>query len=109
MKICFLFPGQGSQRVGMGKDLAENFAIARETYTEADDALGFSLAKLCFEGPEEELQITANTQPAVLATSIAAFRAFSSECGFPATLSAGHSLGEYSALVSAEALKFSDT
>jgi [acyl-carrier-protein] S-malonyltransferase len=108
MKIAFLFPGQGSQKVGMGKELAREFPAARRVFEEADDALRFSLSRLCFEGPEDELRLTANTQPATLATSIAALRAFQSECGATAELAAGHSLGEYSALVAAGAITLAD-
>lgn len=106
--IAFIFPGQGSQHPGMGRDLAENFAAAKQVFEEADDALGFALSELCFDGPAEELQLTQNTQPAILATSIAALRALQSET-FPApAFVAGHSLGEYSALVAANALSLSD-
>jgi [acyl-carrier-protein] S-malonyltransferase len=108
MKIGFLFPGQGAQRVGMGKELAREFPAARRVFEEADEALRFSLARLCFEGPEDELRLTANTQPATLATSIAALRAFQSECGANPELAAGHSLGEYSALVAAGAITLAD-
>lgn len=108
MQLAFLFPGQGSQRVGMGAELAANFAAARRVYDEADQALGFSLSRLCFKGPEEELRFTENTQPAVLATSIAALRALKSEFEIRPRLAAGHSLGEYSALVAAGALDFAD-
>lgn len=107
MKVAFLFPGQGAQRVGMGAELVRDFAAAREAFNEADDALGFKLSTLCFEGPEEQLKLTANTQPAMLATSIAAMRALQSECAVTAMVGAGHSLGEYSALVAAGALDFS--
>src|ERR687897_854397 len=95
----FVFPGQGSQSPGMGKDLAEKFPGARQVFEEADEALGFALSRLCFEGPAEELQLTENTQPAILAVSVAAYRALEST-GAPApAFVAGHSLGEYSALV----------
>ncbi len=104
MKLGFLFPGQGSQKVGMGADLAQEFPVARRVFEEADEALGFALSRLCFEGPEEDLRLTANTQPATLATSIAALRAFESECAIRPALAAGHSLGEYSALVAAGAI-----
>lgn len=107
-KIAFLFPGQGSQAVGMGKDLFDNFAVSREVFEEADDALGFSLSEMCFAGTAEDLALTANTQPAILTTSVAAFRAMQAE-GFPMpSFVAGHSLGEYSALVAADAMSFAD-
>jgi len=106
--IAFLFPGQGSQHAGMGKDLADNFVVARQTFEEASDALGFDLASLCYNGPEEDLKLTANTQPAILTTSIAALRVLESETGLVPAFAAGHSLGEYSALVCAGALAFAD-
>jgi len=108
MRLGFLFPGQGSQRVGMGKELADNFPAARACFQEADDAVSFALSRLCFEGPEQELALTMNTQPAMLAVASAALRAF--ECEFAVTpqVAAGHSLGEYSALVAAGALSFAD-
>jgi [acyl-carrier-protein] S-malonyltransferase len=104
MTTAFIFPGQGSQHAGMGKSLAENFAAARATFEEADDALGFSISSLCFSGPDEALRLTENTQPALLATSIAAYRVLEQ---VPAYV-AGHSLGEYSALVAADSLNFAD-
>lgn len=107
-QIAYLFPGQGSQYVGMGKDLADNFPAAKRVFEEADEALGFPIGAMCFEGNEEDLQLTANTQPAILATSIAALRAMEDE-GFTApAFVAGHSLGEYSALVAAGVLDFGD-
>src|SRR5579863_716673 len=108
MKVAFLFPGQGSQKVGMGADLAHEFPAARRVFEEADEALGFALSRMCFEGPAEDLLLTANTQPATLATSIAAMRAFESESSISPELAAGHSLGEYSALVAAGALTLAD-
>jgi [acyl-carrier-protein] S-malonyltransferase len=105
-KIAFIFPGQGSQYAGMGRELA-TFPEARAVFDEADAALGFNLSGLCFEGPEEELQLTANTQPAVLATSIAAFRVLLAH-GVAPDYVAGHSLGEYSALVAAGGLSLTD-
>jgi [acyl-carrier-protein] S-malonyltransferase len=106
--IAFLFPGQGSQHAGMGKDLAENFPLARHVFEEANDALGIDLATLCFNGPEADLKLTANTQPAILTTSVAALRVLQSETGIVPHYAAGHSLGEYSALVCAGALDFAD-
>ena len=107
-KIAYIFPGQGSQAVGMGKDLCSNFAVSREVFEEADDALGFSLSEMCFSGTAEDLALTANTQPAILTTSIAAFRAMKAEGFSMPDFVAGHSLGEYSALVAADAMSFSD-
>lgn len=106
--IAYLFPGQGSQHAGMGKELADNFAVARQVFEEANDALGFDLAALCFNGPEEDLKLTANTQPAILTTSVAALRVLSAETGLVPSFAAGHSLGEYSALVCAGGLAFAD-
>jgi [acyl-carrier-protein] S-malonyltransferase len=108
MKVAFLFPGQGAQKVGMGSALAHEFEPSRRVFEEADEALGFALSRLCFEGPEEELRLTANTQPATLATSIAALRALEAVCGTAPELAAGHSLGEYSALVACGAIDFRD-
>lgn len=104
--IAFIFPGQGSQYVGMGRELAENFDAARRVFEEADDALGASVSRLCFEGPSEALQLTENTQPAILTTSLAALRVLQSEGYDEATFFAGHSLGEYSALVAAGGIPF---
>jgi [acyl-carrier-protein] S-malonyltransferase len=106
--IAYIFPGQGSQYPGMGKDLAENFPAARQIFEEADTALGLALSELCFNGPSEQLQLTENTQPAILTVSIAALRAMEAE-GFPKPdFVAGHSLGEYSALVAAGSLSLTD-
>ena len=107
-RFAYIFPGQGSQYPGMGRELAETYRDARKVFEEADDALGFSISRICFEGSAEELQLTENTQPAILTTSIATLRAIESE-GFPAPdFVAGHSLGEYSALVAAEAISLRD-
>jgi [acyl-carrier-protein] S-malonyltransferase len=108
MKLALLFPGQGSQKVGMGQQLAHEFPAARSVFEQADDALGMKLSRLCFEGPEDELRLTANTQPAILTTSIAALRALQAQTALTPALAAGHSLGEYSALVAAGALDFAD-
>ncbi len=107
-KLAYIFPGQGSQAVEMGKDLYDNFAVSREVFEEADDALGFSLSEMCFNGSSEDLALTANTQPAILTTSVAAFRAMESEGFQKPDFVAGHSLGEYSALAAAGAMSFSD-
>lgn len=107
MKTAFLFPGQGSQYAGMGKSLAAAYPEAARTFEEADQALGFALSRLCFEGPEEELRLTENTQPALLAVSTAACRVLSAR-GVAPDYVAGHSLGEYSALVAAGALDFAE-
>ncbi|MEO8650059.1 MAG: ACP S-malonyltransferase [Acidobacteriota bacterium] len=107
-KIAYIFPGQGSQVVGMGKDLFDNHQAAREAFNEADLAIGFSLSEMCFSGNDEDLQLTANTQPAILAASIAAYRAMKAAGAPPPAFVAGHSLGEYSALVATGAIKLSD-
>jgi [acyl-carrier-protein] S-malonyltransferase len=106
--IAFLFPGQGSQKVGMGRALRDEHPEARAVFDEADATLGFALAKLCFEGPEAQLTLTANAQPAILATSIAALRVLQKETGLAPGAVAGHSLGEYSALVAAGAMHLAD-
>jgi [acyl-carrier-protein] S-malonyltransferase len=107
MTIAFLFPGQGSQAIGMGKDLADRYPIAKQTFEEADAALGYKLSQLCFEGPEDQLRLTEITQPAILTASIAAWRVLA-EQGMKAAFVAGHSLGEYSAHVASGTLAFSD-
>lgn len=105
--IAFLFPGQGSQTLGMGKELAEKYPIARQTFEEADEALGYKLSQVCFEGPEEKLRLTEVTQPAILTMSVAAWRVLD-EKGIKPAFVAGHSLGEYSAHVAAGTLTFAD-
>lgn len=108
IQTAYIFPGQGSQAVGMGKDLFDNSAAAREVFDTADDALGFKLSEMCFAGDEADLQLTANTQPAILTASVACYRA-AREAGMPAPdVVAGHSLGEYSALVAAGVLDLAD-
>ena len=107
-KIAFLFPGQGSQKVGMGKALYDASPLARAVFDEADATLGFALSELCFEGPEDQLTLTANSQPAILTTSVAALRVLQAETGLQPAVVAGHSLGEYSALVAAGALALAD-
>lgn len=107
MKKAFIFPGQGAQTVGMGKDFYDNFDVARKLFDEADDALGYSISKMCFEGSEEDLKLTANTQPAILVVSVIVNELLKAE-GVTADIAGGHSLGEYSALVAAGTLKFAD-
>jgi [acyl-carrier-protein] S-malonyltransferase len=106
-KVAFVFPGQASQYSGMGKELADKYPVARAVFEEADKVLGFSISKICFEGTEDDLKLTANTQPAILTVSVAAFRVLEEKRIFPDFV-AGHSLGEYSALVAAGSLKFAD-
>lgn len=109
MSTALLFPGQGSQKVGMGRALAETFAAAREVFAEADDALGFSISSICFEGPADKLMLTEFSQPAILTQSIAVLRALEAEKGpIEHALTMGHSLGEYTALVAAGALGLAD-
>jgi len=107
MAIAFLFPGQGSQAAGMGKELAATYPSAQHTFDQADEALGFRLSEICFEGPEDKLKLTEITQPAILTVSVAAFRVLQSK-GFTPDFVAGHSLGEYSAHVAAGTLDFAD-
>ncbi len=106
-KIALIFPGQGSQVVGMGKDLAEKYPIARQTFAEADEALGYKLSQVCFEGPEEQLRLTEITQPAILTVSVAALRVLETQIPKPCFVS-GHSLGEYSAHVASGTFSFAD-
>ena len=106
--LAFVFPGQGSQFAGMGRDLADNFPVARQLFQEANDALGFDISSLCFNGPEEDLRLTTNTQPAIVTVSVAALRVVEQETGLRPDYAAGHSLGEFSALVAAGTLSFAD-
>lgn len=106
-KLAFVFPGQGAQKVGMGKDFYDHYDVAKQLFKEADEALGYSIMNMCFEGPEEDLKLTANTQPAILTISCIA-NAILKEHGIQPEITGGHSLGEYSALVAAGVLKFQD-
>ena len=106
-KTAFIFPGQGSQTVGMMKEFYDNYAVVRDIFKSADEALGFSITDMCFNGPEDQLRLTFNTQPAILTASVAAAEVLK-EHGITPGVAAGHSLGEYSALVIAGALSFSD-
>lgn len=106
-KLAFVFPGQGAQKVGMGKDFFDNYDVAKKMFKEADEALGYSIMKMCFEGPEEDLKLTVNTQPAILTISCIANEILK-ENGVQPEITGGHSLGEYSALVAAGVLKFQD-
>ena len=106
-KVAFVFPGQGSQKVGMCKDFYDSYACAKKVFEEADDALGFSITKMCFEGPEEDLRLTKYTQPAILTCSVAAL-AVMREHGLECEAAGGHSLGEYSALVAADVMRLQD-
>lgn len=108
-KLAFIFPGQGSQSVGMGKDLYENYEEAKKVFDKADEVLGRSIAKICFEGPEDDLKQTINTQPAILTTSIAALEVLKSQLGETPEFVAGHSLGEYGALYEAGVISLDDT
>ena len=105
--LAFLFPGQGSQSVGMGRDLAERFPVAADTFAEADEACGFALSRLCFEGPDADLKLTENTQPAILTVSVAAWRVLAAH-GVEPSFAAGHSLGEWTAHVAAGTFSFAD-
>ena len=107
MKTAFIFPGQGAQTVGMGKDFYDNFDMAKKLFDEADDALGYSIKKMCFDGSEDDLKLTENTQPAILVVSVIVNEILKAE-GVTAQIAGGHSLGEYSALVAAGSLKFRD-
>jgi [acyl-carrier-protein] S-malonyltransferase len=107
-KLLAMFPGQGSQYVGMGKTLVENFPYTKEVFEQAEDAVNINLRKLCFEGPEDDLKLTANTQPTILTCSVATWRVLKEETGLSADIFAGHSLGEYSALVASEKLSLED-
>ena len=106
--VALLFPGQGAQAAGMGKALAQQFPVAAQVFAEADAAVGFALSRVCFEGPDDELKLTANAQPAIVTTSIATLRVLEQETGVQPTYVAGHSLGEYSALVAAGVLSLAD-
>ena len=106
-KLAFVFPGQGAQTVGMGKDFCEKYDVAKKLFREADEALGYSIQKMCFEGPAEDLKLTANTQPAILTMSVISY-AILKEHGIKPEVVGGHSLGEYSALVAADVLDFQD-
>ena len=106
-KLAFVFPGQGAQQVGMGKDFYEKYDVAKKLFREADEALGYSIMAMCFDGPEGDLRLTANTQPAILTVSVIANEILK-EHGIQPEITGGHSLGEYSALVAADVLDFSD-
>src|SRR5688572_28124781 len=106
-KIAFLFPGQGSQFAGMGRSLSDGFPEAKQVFERADAALGFPISRLCYEGPEEDLKLTENTQPALLTVAVAAYKVLEQR-GFRPDYVAGHSLGEYAAAVAAGAVDFTD-